>query len=222
MSTNPHMTNERTAPKPLEAVRASAHASSTGKLTSEERANDSTVAFGFWVYLMTDFVLFAGLFAVYAVLRANTFGNVSGHDIFSGPFVLLETVILLSSSFTIGLSLLAARKNEKWQTLSLLFITACLGVSFVVLEVTEFARLIATGHGPQQSGFLSAYFTLVGTHGLHVSLGLLWLIVLIVALARKGLTRGNMRKLLLFSLFWHFLDIIWIFIFTLVYLFGLS
>lgn len=186
-----------------------------------EMKKDTTTLFGFWVYLMTDLVLFASLFAVYATLHANTFGGVGGKDIFSAPFVLIETVILLASSFAAGLALLAAKAGKKWLVLFLLLCTAVLGATFVTMELTEFAGLIAAGHGPQQSGFLSAYFTLVGTHGLHVTVGLLWLIALMIAIARAGLTQPNMRKLLLFSLFWHFLDIVWIFIFTLVYLFGI-
>jgi cytochrome o ubiquinol oxidase subunit 3 len=190
--------------------------------TAEERGKDSTTVFGFWAYLMTDFVLFASLFAVYAVLHANTFGAVSGRDIFSAPFVLTETIILLTSSFTIGLSLLAARAGKKGWVMLLVLLTAALGTAFVSMEFSEFSSLILAGHGPQQSAFLSAYFTLVGTHGLHVTIGLLWMVLLLFAIARRGLTRGNMRKLLLLSLFWHFLDIIWIFIFTLVYLLGLT
>ncbi|MDB5265613.1 MAG: cyoC [Parcubacteria group bacterium] len=182
---------------------------------------DSTTVFGFWVYLMTDFVLFASLFAVYAVLHANTFGGVGGKDIFNAPFVLIETIILLTSSFTTGLALLAAKAGKKWWVLILLLATAALGAAFVSLEFSEFSTLVLEGHRWTQSGFLSAYFTLVGTHGLHVLIGLLWMVALMIAIIRHGLTQPNMRKLLLFSLFWHFLDIIWIFIFTLVYLFGL-
>ncbi|MDB5237481.1 MAG: cytochrome o ubiquinol oxidase subunit [Parcubacteria group bacterium] len=190
-------------------------------MTNESLKKDSTTVFGFWVYLMTDFVLFASLFAVYAVLHANTFGGAGGKDIFDARFVLIETLILLTSSFTIGLSLLAARTGKKWPVLVLILLTAALGAAFVSMELSEFSSLIAAGHGPQQSGFLSAYFTLVGTHGLHVTIGLLWALALIVAILRRGLTQPNMRKLMLFSLFWHFLDIIWIFIFTFVYLLGI-
>jgi cytochrome o ubiquinol oxidase subunit 3 len=188
---------------------------------NESLKKDATTVFGFWVYLMTDFVLFASLFAVYAVLRANTFGNVGGKEIFDAPFILVETLILLTSSFTTGLALLAAKAGGKGRVLLALLLTAVLGAAFITMEFNEFANLIAAGHGPQQSGFLSAYFTLVGTHGMHVAVGLLWVLALMVAIIRRGLTQPNMRKLMLFSLFWHFLDIIWIFIFTLVYLFGI-
>jgi cytochrome o ubiquinol oxidase subunit 3 len=188
--------------------------------------NDSTITFGFWAYLMTDLVLFASLFATYAVLRANTFGGPSGADIFSGSFALTETLILLTSSFTIGLSMVAMqrgvdKKGAKTLALVCMLLTAILGIAFISMELSEFARLIASGAGPQTSGFLSAYFTLVGTHGLHIIIGLIWMIVLMVAIMRRGLTAGNMRKLVLLSTFWHFLDLVWIFIFTIVYLLGI-
>jgi cytochrome o ubiquinol oxidase subunit 3 len=155
---------------------------------------------------------------VYAVLRGNTFGGPSGSQLFNLPYVLVETVMLLTSSFTIGLALLAARAGKLRLVLLSLAATALLGLGFVSMEFSEFARLIAAGNGPQLSGFLSSYFTLVGTHGLHIVIGLAWIVTLMIALARRGLTRPNMRKLMLLSLFWHFLDIIWIFIFTIVYL----
>jgi cytochrome o ubiquinol oxidase subunit 3 len=187
-------------------------------LSVEERNRDSTVVFGFWMYLMTDFVLFASLFAVYAVLRGNSFGGPSGAQIFDLPYVLIETILLLTSSFTCGLALIAARAGSRRLVLLGLSATALLGASFVAMEVSEFARLIAAGNGPQLSGFLSSYFTLVGTHGLHVTIGLFWMLALMIAITRHGLTRPNMRKLMLLSLFWHFLDIVWIFILTIVYL----
>ncbi len=187
---------------------------------NESLKKDATTVFGFWVYLMTDFVLFASLFAVYAVLRANTFGNVSGKEIFDAPFILAETLILLTSSFTTGLALLSAKAGGKWRVLMSLLLTAVLGAAFVTMEFNEFAGLIAAGHGPQQSGFLSAYFTLVGTHGLHILIGIVWVVALIMAIRRNGLTRSNKRKLVLWSVFWHFLDLVWIFIFTIVYLFA--
>jgi cytochrome o ubiquinol oxidase subunit 3 len=183
-----------------------------------EIKKDATNVLGFWLYLMTDFVLFASLFAVFVVLRANTFGAIDGGQIFNGPFVLTETLTLLISSFICGISLLAAREGSKRGVLFSLFGTALLGLGFIFMEMSEFARLIASGNGPDRSGFLSAYFTLVGTHGLHVIIGLLWVGTLMFAIHRDGLTRPSKRKLVLFSLFWHFLDIIWIFIFTIVYL----
>ena len=189
-------------------------------LSHEERAADSTTLFGFWTYLMTDLVLFASLFAVFAVLRGPAFGGASIQNIFSLPYVLIETIALLTSSFACGLALLAARGGKMQGTIFWLCTTLILGAVFVGMEVSEFARLGVQGSVPSQSGFLSAYFTLVGTHGLHVTVGLLWLVALIVAIVQRGFSRGNMRKLALFAIFWHFLDIVWIFIFTIVYLTG--
>ncbi len=189
-------------------------------LTEDGRKKDATTIFGFWVYLMTDFVLFASLFSVYAVLRANTFGSVSGADIFNLPFILVETFLLLTSSFTMGLSLVAARYGKKFYLLGGLLVTALLGVAFLVMELSEFRQLVLEGHDWTQSGFLSSYFVLVGTHGAHVFVGLMWMVSLAVVIARRGLTRPNLRKLVLMSLFWHFLDLVWIFIFTTVYLLG--
>lgn len=183
--------------------------------------NESTTKlFGFWMYLMTDFVLFASLFAVYAVLQGSTFGGPVGGQIFDLPFVLAETLILLTSSFVCGLGFLAARANKKTLVLSSLTLTGILGAAFVFLEVSEFSKLVLAGEGPSRSGFLSSYFALVGTHGLHVTLGLVWLLALIFFIAKRGLTESNLRKLQLWSLFWHFLDVVWIFIFTVVYLMG--
>ncbi len=190
------------------------------QLSAEERNTDSTLVFGFWMYLMGDFLLFATLFATYAVLRNNTFGGPAGSAIFNLPFVLIETVLLLTSSFTCGLSLLAARNGKMRRVVGWLIATAVLGISFVSLEFSEFANLIASRNGPARSGFLSSYFTLVGVHGLHVLVGSIWLGALILAISLRGLTRANMRKLALWSLFWHFLEIVWIFIFVIVYLLG--
>lgn len=183
---------------------------------------DTKTTLGFWMYLMTDCLIFACLFATYAVLRNNTFGGPTGEDIFSLPFVLLETLILLTSSFACGLAVLAAKRQNKTQSLTLLVITLLLGLSFVLLEVNEFRQLIVEGHGPQKSAFLSAYFTLVGTHGFHISVGLLWASFLAIKMFSTKLTNVTVKRLFLFSLFWHFLDIIWIFIFTIVYLMGVA
>jgi len=190
-------------------------------MTPEMRAEDSKAVFGFFTYLMTDFVLFAALFATYAVLRSGTFGGAAPASVFNAPFALLETLILLSSSFACGLALLAARRENLRNTLLALSATFVLGAAFLALELSEFSRLVASGAGPARSAFLSSYFTLVGTHGLHVALGLIWMSALALSLRMRGFTRGNLRKLALWSLFWHFLDIIWIFIFTIVYLFGI-
>jgi len=175
---------------------------------------------GFWIYLMTDCVLFAGLFATYAVLRGNTFGGPGGADIFSMPYILVETMLLLTSSFTVGLAILAAARGLKKQAMVWLAATFILGAAFLGMELYEFSELAAEGHSWQASAFLSAYFTLVGTHGLHIAVGLLWLAVLMVRLYRLKFKKTDLNRLALFSLFWHFLDIVWIFIFSIVYLIG--
>lgn len=178
--------------------------------------------FGFWVYLMTDCILFAALFATYAVLRRGTFGGPGPSDLFSLNFVFLETIVLLTSSFTAGLGLLAARARNHTLTLLWFAVTFGLGALFLGLELHEFAALAREGNSWQRSGFLSAYFTLVGTHGLHITAGLLWLLALVVQIQKQGLTSRSLLRLKLFSLFWHFLDIIWICIFTVVYLIGVN
>lgn len=183
-------------------------------------ANLDKTTFGFWVYIMTDCVLFATLFATYAVLRNNTAGGPGASELFSMPYVLAETLILLTSSFTIGLALLAAHQGKKRAVLTWLAVTGALGAAFVGLEIHEFINLVHEGHSWRESAFLSAFFTLVGTHGLHISAGLLWMTVLAVKLFRSGLTDSSLQRLTLLSLFWHFLDLVWIFIFTIVYLLG--
>ena len=177
--------------------------------------------FGFWVYLMTDLVIFGVLFAVYFVLKANTFGGPSSNDLFSLPTALTNTLVLLASSFTCGLATLAAKRGKVNQTIAWLAVTLVLGATFLTLELAEFSRFVAMGASWQRSAFLSAFFTLVGTHGLHISVGLLWIMVAIIQLKVKGLTPSVVSKLDRFTLFWHFLDIVWIFIFTTVYLMGI-
>ncbi len=182
--------------------------------------NNEKTQFGFWVYLMTDLLMFAALFATFAVLRKNTFGGPSGRDLFNLQFALTETLILLTSSFTCGLGIIFAQKKKVKQTVIFFGITFLLGISFLGMEIYEFSHLITDGNSPQRSAFLSSFFTLVGTHGLHITSGLLWMIILFIQIFRKGLTDSNLRKLTLLSIFWHFLDIVWIFIFTIVYLMG--
>ncbi len=177
-------------------------------------------SFGFWIYLMTDCVLFASLFASFVVLRSNTFGGQSGSEIFSMPYVLAETILLLASSFSCGLALLAARTGNKQATLVWLSVTFVLGAAFLGLEISEFQRLYTDGNSWQRSGFLSAYYTLVGTHGLHISVGLVWMAIMTGFIVTQGLSFRVVNRLGLLSLFWHFLDIIWIFIFSIVYLAG--
>ena len=176
--------------------------------------------FGFWIYLMTDLLTFAALFATFSVLRNNTFGGPSGKELFNMPFVLGETLILLTSSFTSGLAILAIQKAKKFQVLTWFSVTFLLGVSFLVLELSEFNRLIAEGHGPQRSAFLSSFFALVGTHGLHIFVGLVWMLSVLIMLAKRGLTPKIANNLTRLSMFWHFLDVVWIFIFTIVYMLG--
>ena len=178
--------------------------------------------FGFWVYLMTDLALFSALFATYAVLRNNNFGGPTGADIFDMPYVLAETIILLVSSFTAGLAMLSARAGNKKMVITLFSVTFLLGLSFITMELLEFHKLVGEGHSWIVSGFLSAFFTLVGTHGLHISFGLLWMGIMIHQTATKGLKSSVIQRLTLLSYFWHFLDIVWIFIFTIVYLMGAS
>ena len=193
-------------------------------LREEERVvsvdENSKSIFGFWLYLMTDCVLFASLFAVFAVLRGNTFGGEPGKDLFNLPYILSETLILLTSSFTCGLGMLAMRRADKRQVFLWFGLTMLLGLTFLGLELNEFHHLVLDGNSWRRSGFLSSYFTLVGTHGLHITIGLLWMIVLMAQIARRGFSEGNVRRLTMLSLFWHFLDVVWIFIFTIVYLMG--
>lgn len=180
----------------------------------------SKSVFGFWIYLMTDCVLFASLFATFAVLHNNTYGGPGGAELFSLPFVLAETLILLTSSFACGLAMLAAHSGNKQLMLKLFGLTFVLGLAFLGLELSEFHKLYAEGNSWRRSGFLSAFFTLVGTHGLHITAGLLWMGTMMLRVSRRGLTAMSLRRLTMLSLFWHFLDIVWIFIFTVVYLMG--
>lgn len=180
----------------------------------------SKTTLGFWIYLMTDCVLFASLFATYAVLRGGTAGGPGGAELFELNFVFIETLLLLVSSLTSGLALLALRIKNRRYTAIFLGLTFALGAGFLGLELYEFSALVAEGHSWQASAFLSAYFTLVGTHGLHIAIGLPWILVLLYTLWSKGITNTLAKRLTMFSLFWHFLDIIWIFIFTIVYLLG--
>ncbi len=179
---------------------------------------DARAIFGFWIYIMSDCLLFATLFAAYAVLHSNTFGGPPARELFSLPFVLTETFILLTSSFTYGLAMLAAHHNNKQQVIGFLALTFVLGASFIGMELTEFTKLITEGNSFARSGFLSSFFTLVGTHGLHVTVGLLWMGSLIAQISLRGLNTMTFRKLSCLGLFWHFLDIVWIFIFTIIYL----
>lgn len=185
---------------------------------AHEAAATDRVMFGFWVYLMTDLLMFAVLFAVYAVLSGATAGGPSAKDLFKPELALAETLILLTSSFTCGIAMIAARRANKNQVLIWFGITFLLGLAFLGIELYEFAEFIHEGHTWRTSAFLSSFFVLVGTHGLHITSGLLWLGVVLFFVIKRGLNSGMVRKLALLSLFWHFLDIVWIFIFTIVYL----
>ena len=178
----------------------------------------SMISFGFWLFLLSDIVIFASLFATYAVLSKATAGGPSGHDIFDLKNVFIETGCLLASSFTCGLMLIAAERRQLQQFYIWALVTWLLGAAFIGLEVTEFSDLVARGYGPTHSAFLSAFFTLVGTHGCHVTSGLLWLLVMVAQVATLGLRTMVVRRLFCFSLFWHALDLVWIGVFTIVYL----
>ena len=180
----------------------------------------SKTTLGFWTYLMTDCLLFATLFVTYAVMHGVTFGGPSSNELFDLNTAFAETMILLFSSVTCGLAVLSAVKGKNSHIIFWLAVTFILGASFIALELHEFQQMVSEGHDWTVSAFLSSFFTLVGTHGLHVSFGLLWMAVMICQVLWQGLNVDTFRRLIVFSLFWHFLDLIWIFIFTLVYLAG--
>ena len=179
-----------------------------------------TKVFGFWIYLMSDCILFCCLFATYAVLVNGTAGGPTGKDIFELPFVLVETALLLFSSITYGMAAIAMYKNNKSQVVSWLALTFLFGAGFIAMELYEFHHLIEHGNGPQRSAFLSSFFTLVGMHGLHVTAGLIWMAIMMIEVAKTGLGNRSITRLSCLSLFWHFLDIVWICVFTVVYLLG--
>ena len=176
--------------------------------------------FGFWIYLMSDCILFATIFATYAVLSTSFAGGPTSKDIFELPYVLAETFCLLISSVTYGFAMLAMHKGNQNGVMKWLAVTFLFGAAFIGMEINEFHHLIAEGFGPDRSAFLSAFFALVGTHGLHVFSGLIWMIVLMIQIAQNGLTTTNNTRLMCLSLFWHFLDVVWICVFTVVYLMG--
>jgi cytochrome o ubiquinol oxidase subunit III len=178
-------------------------------------------AFGFWLYLMSDAILFSLLFATYAVMARNNAGGPTGHTLFSLPNAFGETMLLLFSSITFGLATLAMKSGEKERMLSWLLVTFLLGLGFVGLEIREFHGMVRVGAGPDRSGFLSAFFTLVGTHGLHVTFGLIWILIMTSQVVIKGLTVPVTSRVLRLGLLWHFLDIVWIGIFSVVYLPGI-
>ncbi|MGF9762255.1 cytochrome o ubiquinol oxidase subunit III [Microvirga sp. 0TCS3.31] len=187
----------------------------------EEHAHgDGGTLFGFWLYLMSDCLIFAALFATFGVLGRNYAAGPSGADLFDLRLVAVNTGLLLLSSITYGFAMLEMDRNRVGSTLKWLAVTGLLGATFVGLELYEFTHLISEGATPQRSAFLSSFFLLVGTHGLHVTFGIVWLVTLIVQVHRYGLIADNQRRLMCLSMFWHFLDVVWIGVFTFVYLMG--
>jgi cytochrome o ubiquinol oxidase subunit 3 len=198
-------------------------ATATVFLQTEEQAHGSggSTLLGFWIYLMSDCLLFAALFATYGVLGGSYAGGPSPKELFELPLVALNTSMLLLSSITYGFAMLEAYRGRVSSTQMWLVVTVLFGIAFVGIELYEFAHMIHDGATPQRSAFLSAFFTLVSTHGLHVTVGLIWMLTLMVQLGRRGLVAENMRRLACLSMFWHFLDVIWIGVFTFVYLGGM-
>jgi len=180
----------------------------------------SKTVFGFWVYLMSDLLIFSVLFATFAVLSNATAGGPSGKELFDLNFVLVETLLLLVSSFTFGMANLNVHANNKSRAMGWLMVTFLFGAGFIAMEIYEFHHLISEGFGPQRSGFLSAFFALVGTHGLHVTAGLIWMAIMMYQINKHGITPTAKTRMSCLSLFWHFLDVVWICVFTVVYLLG--
>jgi cytochrome o ubiquinol oxidase subunit 3 len=199
-------------------------AAQPGLAPEQEYAGPSTtrtvVGYGFWIFLLSDIIMFSGLFAAYAVLWANTAGGPTGGELFDLRSVFIETACLLVSSYTCGLGALFAERQHRERFYIFSVLTFILGGAFLFIEITEFANMIGKGAGPSRSAFLSAFFTLVGMHGAHVTSGLLWQVYMVAQVAAKGLRPHVLRRLLCFSLFWHALDIIWVGVFTMVYLMG--
>ncbi len=190
-------------------------------LPTEHHVENGTLL-GFWLYLMSDCLIFACLFAVHGVLGRSYAAGPSGAELFELPLVALNTSMLLLSSITYGFAMLEMQKNKLRATLVWLGITGLFGAAFISLELYEFILLIHEGAGPQRSAFLSSFFTLVGTHGLHVTFGIVWLITLMVQVGKHGFSTENRRRLMCLSMFWHFLDVVWIGVFTFVYLMGVQ
>jgi cytochrome o ubiquinol oxidase subunit 3 len=180
----------------------------------------TVVAYGFWIFIVSDIVMFSGLFAAYAVLAGRTADGPTGNELFDLRRVFVETMCLLLSSYTCGLGALSAERRQQDRYLVLAVFTFALGAAFLYIEISEFVGMVSRGAGPSRSAFLSAFFTLVGMHGAHVTAGLLWLTYMVAQVVAKGLRPHVLRRLLCFSLFWHALDIIWIGVITVVYLIG--
>ncbi len=192
----------------------------TARYMVREHHPEQGTLLGFWIYLMSDCLIFASLFATYAVLGRNYAGGPTGAELFDLTLIAINTGFLLLSSITFGFAMVSAQAKKLGATLGWMGVTGLLGVAFLSLEIYEFLHLIHQGAGPSRSGFLTAFFSLVGTHGLHVLFGAIWLVTLMVQLAKHGINTENFRRLQCLSLFWHFLDVVWIGVFTFVYLMG--
>ena len=190
--------------------------------SSHDSVKRITVAYGFWIFLISDIIMFSAFFATYAVLTDSTAGGPSGKDLFDVRNVAIETACLLTSSLFCGLAGIGANASMPRLFQGAMAATFLLGATFLALEIREFAEMIAAGNGPSRSGFLSAFFALVGCHGLHVTAGLLWLLTMMAQVVAKGFRQDILRRILCFSLFWHTLDIIWVGLFSLVYLVGVA
>jgi cytochrome o ubiquinol oxidase subunit 3 len=189
-------------------------------LHEHEHPDGYSTTLGFWIYLMSDCLIFGMLFATFAVLGGNYAGGPGPKDLFDLKLVAINTSMLLFSSITYGFAMIAMQKGSKQGLIGWLILTLAFGLTFLGIELYEFHHLIEEGAGPQRSAFLSAFFTLVGTHGLHVTFGSIWLVTLLFQVGKHGLNAANQRRLSCLSLFWHFLDVVWIGVFTFVYLMG--
>ncbi len=212
------MSVQAAAAGPHARARHGGHAAAMG--AHGPAAKRVITGYGFWIFLLSDIVMFSALFAAYAVLEGATAGGPTGQELFDLKSVAAETAALLASSFTCGLASIAAGRGRATAFYVSMLVTGALGLIFLALELKEFVDLIDQGAGPTRSAFLSAFFTLVGCHGLHVSLGILWLLTMIAQVFAKGFRADILRRMLCFSLFWHALDIIWVGVFTVVYLYG--
>jgi len=210
------------AQDPYRIGRSGGSDGTTGRGEGGPASKRTTVGYGFWIYLLSDIILFSGFFAAYAVLAKQTAGGPSSHELFGQQRVAIETAALLLSSFTSGLAGVSAQRKQLLPAQLWLLATGGLGAVFLGLELTEFAEMIGKGAGPQRSAFLSAFFGLVGLHGLHIAVGLLWLGTMMAQLWVKGFQPQIQRRLMCFNLFWHALDIVWVGIFTMVYLMGVA
>ena len=200
------------------------HSHAAGLTEHESHASSVriVVGYGFWIFLISDIILFAAFFATYAVLSESTAGGPAGRDLFDLRLVAIETACLLTSSVTCGLAVLGAQARNRRLFHGAMAVTFALGAAFLAIELHEFADMIEKGAGPQRSAFLSAFFALIGCHGLHVTAGLLWLLTMMAQVVAKGYREDILRRILCFALFWHILDIIWVALFSLVYLVGMT